>query len=687
MEALRLEGNQYFSSNPRKAAECYEKAMKIYEEREKQLLLDKEAARDATMGTLEEYTKCAGNALVALFQAKEYMLCEMLARRALLFNPILAKGYAFQGKVLLQFAIELEPSSSVISSSSFPFHAGTILSSLYPHSGSLGASSFRFLCRAVYQQPGLYPSLQESLSQSIAWMLRQTKEPGLEEEAHDEEEAVEVGVEAGPIGNGVVAYSAVPGGTTLATLEAPFSVGVYEEYGRYGCTSSGDGECRKDERKWRVCTHCGACDKNRVDTFMRQNGAYKNEEDESGDIGEGWEKCESCHSAVVFCTVDCKRAHARQHTLECGPLAKLQCMLHSLEEGRVSVPENFFELAYHSITTVAAIRTFQPGYAVVQQFVSHAQEVAQHVHPTVDLVFELLDGREKKEFIAEVVGIIRCNAIEIVETSSGTGVAQGLYATNVASFFNHSCLPNCSIDAKQKAIVTTRSIQKGESLTISYIPQLYWPTSLRQEELKEQYFFTCCCHRCHPSSVSSCAFSEKGETMHDMPLTDPFEKSLTMELRELPSSISSSSSPTQHFHPVVQAACHRIRSLPAEELKEECIEEMEALLHDVSQYCFPFHYLCHDIRNTLSFIYAVRQRTEKCFLSCLQELLLWECVVPGKFPIKELKIQNCLQCLEDMKKQKSPLSDKGWEEALLQKSLLGPHLFQLAVLYDMMDTV
>lgn len=700
MEALRLEGNQYFSTNPSKAAEYYEKAMHLYEESTRQLSSAQDDNEPIRRETLEEYCKCAGNALIALFQAKDFWRCVAVAKRALSVNPIFAKANAFWGKAVLHIASEERSSALVFSRSILPSSLScSAYSSLSP-----GEASLMLCCRALLQHPGLRVSVHDSLMQSLernineratrTYRINQDKE---EEQDGKEGEEVDVRVEKGLLGNGVVAYSALPAGTILADLRCPFSVGIYEEYSHYGDLSgrvSGSGK-----RNWIVCIHCGLCEGEAVeDSFSPMIASFEKGEEYSPKPSIARmepQSCECCNCAVMFCSLVCKEAHARQHSFECLQLTKLHQMMRSLDEGQVSVPENFFELAFHTITTIAAIRSSStPGggeaaiaAAVVQQLESHSQEVAQHVHPSVDLVFELFNGAEEKGFIAEIIGILKCNAIEIVETGSGTGVAQGLYADNAASFFNHSCLPNCTIDPKEKVIVTARSIEKGEALTISYIPQLYWPTNLRKDVLQEQYFFTCCCPRCTMSlsfpSPSSCGPSG-GKKGSEMPSGDVFEKSLAMELRVVPRSSSSfsTSSPTSHFHPIVQAACYRIRSLPVEALKVEMMKEVESLLKEVSQYFFPFHYLCHEIQNTLSFLYAVFRREEECFISCMQELLMWESILPGSFPIKKMKIQNCIQCLQEIKAQKHTISSREWEEALLKKTVLGPYLHQLALLYD-----
>ena len=63
--------------------------------------------------------------------------------------------------------------------------------------------------------------------------------------------------------------------------------------------------------------------------------------------------------------------------------------------------------------------------------------------------------------------------------------------------FNHSCDPNCAMsrDVSPMRVITTRAVQPGEELTVSYI-QTAAPRSTRQAQLLEGYRFVCACSRC-----------------------------------------------------------------------------------------------------------------------------------------------------------------------------------------------
>jgi len=467
---------------------------------------------------------------------------------------------------------------------------------------------FLFLCRSIYQLPGLQATLTTSLDDTLAAMAR-------EKEALSAMTEVEVAVERGAIGNEVVAHSIISSGARIVDLHSPFSVGVYEEV------------------KTDCCIHCGM-----------------------GTHGAAVHTCTSCCIAA-YCSPECWEAHREQHTIECRPLQKLSAVMENVDARMLDVPQRFYEVAFHCTTTIAAIRMKTPGYDLVRHLESHTAEVAQHMHPSVDIIHEIWEGAVDHQHIADVMGVIMCNAIEVVDDTTGRGISQGLHCTTIASFFNHSCLPNCCINTSLGCIVTTRTIQPGEALTLSYIPQLYWPTLLRQELLRENFFFTCRCPRCQPRTDGRAS------------PVDPFEGCLTMKL---PQSVQAD--PTAYYHSIVQVACTRVRSSDVADLSLELMRDTEKLLAEVLQHVYPFHYLCHELRNSLTFLYTALRRHEDCFLSCMEELLLWETIIPGALPIKQLKLINAIQCLEEMREEEA--------KVVVGRSVLGPYVHQLASLYD-----
>ena len=65
-----------------------------------------------------------------------------------------------------------------------------------------------------------------------------------------------------------------------------------------------------------------------------------------------------------------------------------------------------------------------------------------------------------------------------------------------ASMLNHSCAPTCEMTrASVCEVRTTRSVQEGEELTISYIDESL-PRSHRIKHLRSHYHFECVCPKC-----------------------------------------------------------------------------------------------------------------------------------------------------------------------------------------------
>ncbi|KAL0052719.1 hypothetical protein WJX82_006660 [Trebouxia sp. C0006] len=91
------------------------------------------------------------------------------------------------------------------------------------------------------------------------------------------------------------------------------------------------------------------------------------------------------------------------------------------------------------------------------------------------------------------------DAAALADHQSCDKTSQEMYIT--ASFFNHSCEPNCvkkrvhGQHSGLASVTALRDIKAGEALTISYI-DLELPRSARQLELKTSFFFDCKCIRC-----------------------------------------------------------------------------------------------------------------------------------------------------------------------------------------------
>ncbi|KAG5509897.1 hypothetical protein JKF63_07542 [Porcisia hertigi] len=595
MEQLRLKGNACFGVNPAEAAEYYVRAVQLYEERR----------NTDPACTLDELTKNAGNALTCLFNLGETEACAALAMKVLAFNPILAKANAFYGRCAL-----VDPSLDIRS-------AGC---------GTASAVALVHLCRAIYELPALEPGIRDNIDEALTRLIAERVSVT---DAFAQSQEHSVRVVRGPYGLGIEAIRTLPPLVEVVNLLSPFSVGAFEGFAGKGC-----------------CVECSRPIELGEAEAPSEDGGNDHDKERETKVG-GSLTCETC-KMVVYCSTGCAALHQEQHVkFECARMTKLSEMMAGVDARKLDVPETFFEVAYHCITTLAGMKAKREGHDKVLGLSSHVDEVIQSLHPIGPLICDLFNGEEDITTLYTIIGVLRCNALEVTDPS-GLGVAQALHVgKNIASYLNHSCTPNCAIDTVRHAIVTTRTIQIGEELNIAYIPQLYWPTSLRRERLSEGYYFVCHCPRCENSRK------------------EPFELALSMELS------TARKDATKHFHPIVQMTCATVRSRMLEDVSQKDADDLTRLLKELLTHLFPFHYLCHEVRNCLSFVHAVLGQTRECLCSCLDELLMWEGLLPGALPVKRMKIQNALVCAQGL-----------GTEAKDCASPLFPHLSRFALVYD-----
>lgn len=103
-------------------------------------------------------------------------------------------------------------------------------------------------------------------------------------------------------------------------------------------------------------------------------------------------------------------------------------------------------------------------------------------------------GDSTDEYLLKLMSRSECNQFGLWSPEDDL---LGLSLHPSASFFNHSCIPNCysewsGINLVFKALYP---IPAGAELTISYI-DAHAPTRQRREELRNAYYFTCICPRC-----------------------------------------------------------------------------------------------------------------------------------------------------------------------------------------------
>merc|ERR1712110_843680 len=127
----------------------------------------------------------------------------------------------------------------------------------------------------------------------------------------------------------------------------------------------------------------------------------------------------------------------------------------------------------------------------------------------IDFILSLCPGRWNEQQISRSLGMIRSNsyAVEVGDLAN-YGMVRLLFPT--LSMINHSCQENarCVIRRDFKMdVYSTVDIAKGEEITISYLPSLFFTLPERQRKLEQTWFFQCKCCRCSDSTESGTHFS------------------------------------------------------------------------------------------------------------------------------------------------------------------------------------
>ena len=554
----------------------------------------------------EEAIKCFGNLCVCTHKLKKYDDCREFAAKVLCLNPHFAKGYAF----LAMCDFDENPTALRVR-----------------------CRRYRELCTAVNLLPAMQAQVEgrqaeyRSQLRDAILAMQSSSPPSSPNKALEEallgEGDVEIKSVGAGRGRGVVAKRDLMMHTVVASLDAPFSVGYYDDW---------TPQKEKDATPPKLCVLCGA-----------------------STVTEGtiFSDCPGCHG-VCYCSEICAAGYAERHALECLPFQKLRMVKNTLlESNQPDLAAEAYELGSHVITTISGLMMKRLGSDAIEKLDGHDAEVAQSLDPIPNLIFDILPDHPQS-LVAHVLGVIRCNAVQLVD-ETGLSVGQALYTTTV-TFFNHSCCPNAALDVENRIVRCIQPIEAGEEITISYIPQLYWPRDLRQEGLKERYFFGCKCDRCEAGKDGAAAlFSPaklRGVTGAAFSTFSTLERLLTS-----PGSNPTRSNPTKYFHSIVQNIVEGVRSRTVEEVDESLLKEVQSLKADVLKELHPLHYLVQDLRNAETFVASALQRPHLAFDMCREELNFWEMVVPGALPIKADKLRNMARCIEVAKSQQSSAAD------------------------------
>jgi SET and MYND domain-containing protein len=240
------------------------------------------------------------------------------------------------------------------------------------------------------------------------------------------------------------------------------------------------------------------------------------------------EHCEHCEEAW-YCNETCKAVHWETlHKLECPFMkkvkayeltskfskAKLRSLIRLLvkrdlennpveamadekKDGAGAAPTGD---GADSIGTGTPIGRTGPKFIDVESLIAHNEDTEDDAEELEILkaLKTIIDpkyiGTSTDDYILKLMSRSECNQFGLWSPDDDL---LGLSLHPSASFFNHSCIPNCysewsGINLVFKALYP---IPAGSELTISYI-DAHSQTRQRREELRNAYYFTCICNRC-----------------------------------------------------------------------------------------------------------------------------------------------------------------------------------------------
>ncbi|KAG5681719.1 hypothetical protein PVAND_011129 [Polypedilum vanderplanki] len=216
---------------------------------------------------------------------------------------------------------------------------------------------------------------------------------------------------------------------------------------------------------------------------------------------------------------------------------------------------------------------------------------------------EILQLKDKKT-LHKIYGIVESNAMYI---SLKTGIEIcGLYPTGV--IMEHSCVPNIRYEFDMKngfkiSIKAGRDIKKGEHLATSY-SNILWPTSVRQQHLKDNKYFICTCERCKDPTELGTNFSTLRCIGTDnnpcngfqLPTNPTSEQENEFACNKCVIKVSN-----EHVNLITSKMNEEVDNIlamnPSPLIIEELIEKLNPFLH-------PNHYLLFNLKHTLIQLYG-----------------------------------------------------------------------------------
>jgi len=216
--------------------------------------------------------------------------------------------------------------------------------------------------------------------------------------------------------------------------------------------------------------------------------------------------CKSCKMSW-YCSESCMTSHAsHQHTpAMCSALQKLyhtsrddtaiaRLVLGVLSQRRRELTEGY---ANGETTYDDVLRLLSHVTVMTSEALSDVKALMRSLAPLLSDDLKL----SSDDALFELISRVKCNHHGLDDLNNRR---YGLGVFPRACFFNHCCRPNATytIDGGILYVRAMCAISPGSEICLSYT-DMYQVKAVRQQNLKETYFFECNCERCRePAEVS-----------------------------------------------------------------------------------------------------------------------------------------------------------------------------------------
>ncbi|OQV13585.1 putative Histone-lysine N-methyltransferase ASHR1 [Hypsibius exemplaris] len=217
-------------------------------------------------------------------------------------------------------------------------------------------------------------------------------------------------------------------------------------------------------------------------------------------------RCARCKFAR-YCHDECAKKAWPVHKLECGLLANYFAAVGFFPDGLIRLVNLVMIKVWRGQMTMPADSCCPPTDREFDSLCSHTQEIDEELASSEKFKVNMQEMKKfmgaevlleiGEDIVAEVYSRVVTNTISIADRD-GVQLGIGLYFG--ISQFDHSCVPNALFftrsDAPKVQVVAVAPIKALADVRIAYIDPSK-PTQQRRAELKESYYFSCSCNRCH----------------------------------------------------------------------------------------------------------------------------------------------------------------------------------------------